>query len=442
MNKYLLSACGLALAVSATGAVAVPVIPGASGFGIETPAGRGGKVHRVTNLNASGAGSLKACVDATGPRVCVFEVAGTINLSSELTVRNPYLTIAGQTAPSPGITLRGAALKVENTHDVLVQHMRIRVGDGSTGPDPSNRDGLIITAPDGGTTKNIVIDHVSVSWGVDENIQVWFDGVSDVTFRNVITSEGLYNSIHPEGVHSMGMILGPGTSRVSVIGTLFAHNYGRNYLSQGEGGVYVNNVVYDRGSAAIVLAKGTSNSRYSFVGNHFVRGPDTLNNAEINVNTTTSGIQMYLADNIGEGQTSAPSDQWSLTNGGSGYRVNSSPLWPAGLVAKPSSRILDYVLDNAGARPADRDDVDARVVNDVRNGTGRIINSQSEVGGWPRLSVNSRPLQLPANPNADDDRDGYTNLEEWLHGYSAAVEGKKPVAPQPPTDLRVSVIGN
>src|SRR5690606_19006786 len=125
---------------------ALPVIPGAAGYGVDTPAGRGGQVHRVTNLNASGAGSLKACVDASGPRVCVFEVSGTIRMDADLPIRNPYITIAGQTAPSPGVMLRGGAIWVQAS-DVLIQHLRVRAGDSSKGPAYGNRDALKIDAP-------------------------------------------------------------------------------------------------------------------------------------------------------------------------------------------------------------------------------------------------------------------------------------------------------
>ena len=146
-------ACGMAPLANA-----VPVLPGAIGHGISTPAGRGGAVIRVTNLEATGTGSLKACVDASGPRVCVFEVSGTITLPDDLTIRNRYLTIAGQTAPSPGITLRGAGLLVKAS-DVLVQHIRVRPGDATSGEPPSNRDGLKIEAPETAPIANIVIDH-------------------------------------------------------------------------------------------------------------------------------------------------------------------------------------------------------------------------------------------------------------------------------------------
>ena len=119
-------AAGLLAIVSA--AQARPVIPGAGGYGMETVAGRGGPVYRVTNLNASGSGSLKACIDKEGPRTCIFDVSGTIRITSDLTIRNDKITIAGQTAPSPGILIRGAAIKIQAS-DVLIQHIRVRTGD-------------------------------------------------------------------------------------------------------------------------------------------------------------------------------------------------------------------------------------------------------------------------------------------------------------------------
>jgi hypothetical protein len=164
--------CGLKLlagvmALGATAAQAVPVIPGGAGFGITTSAGRGGAVYRVTNINASGSGSLKACIDASGPRTCIFEVSGIIRLTEDLKIRNGRLTIAGQTAPSPGIMIRGAAINI-HASDILIQHMRIRAGDDLVGPAPVNRDSFKIEGSSTEPVKNIVVDHCSFGWAVDE----------------------------------------------------------------------------------------------------------------------------------------------------------------------------------------------------------------------------------------------------------------------------------
>src|SRR5690606_34486625 len=175
---------------------ALPVFPQATGYGAETVAGRGGTVYRVTNLNDSGAGSLRACVEAKGPRVCVFEVSGTIKMKTDLGISNPYITIAGQTAPSPGIMLRGGALRI-SASEVLVQHLRVRAGDDPEGHPPSNRDSLKIESPADKPIKNIVVDHCSFSWAIDEVASVW-NGYDNVTLSNNIFSEGLQYSLLPD----------------------------------------------------------------------------------------------------------------------------------------------------------------------------------------------------------------------------------------------------
>ena len=148
MRPTTLLATALALCGAAS-VQAVPVIPGAAGYGMDTKAGRGGAVYKVTNLNADGSGSLKACVDKTGPRTCVFEVSGAIRLTSDLKIRNSQLRIAGQTAPSPGIMIRGAGIVIVAS-DMLIQHIRVRPGDDTNGPDPDNRDSLRISGTDNG----------------------------------------------------------------------------------------------------------------------------------------------------------------------------------------------------------------------------------------------------------------------------------------------------
>ncbi len=142
----------------------LPVFPKAQGFGIYTPAGRYGKVYRVTNLNNRGTGSLRDAMEASARRVVIFEVSGTIWLNSNIVVKEPYLTVAGQTAPSPGITLARAGIVV-SAHDVLIQHLLVRVGDLPVGTKPDFRDCIqVVGAADGQReVYNVVIDHCSVS---------------------------------------------------------------------------------------------------------------------------------------------------------------------------------------------------------------------------------------------------------------------------------------
>lgn len=428
---------------------ALPVIPNAAGFGMETPAGRGGKIYKVTNLNASGAGSLKECVAASGPRVCVFEVSGIIKLTTDLSITNPYITIAGQTAPSPGIMLRGAALRV-NASDVLVQHIRVRAGDDKIGPDPDNRDALKIEA-NGKVVKNIVIDHCSFSWGVDEVVSMWY-GWDGVTIRNSIIAEGLRDTIHPSGTAGYGMLIGPWKGRVSVIGNLLAHNGARNPLSRGTEVVFVNNVVYGGGNYNLDLQSEGLTTKTTVIGNAFVRGPDSSTaNKPVHLRNTgnwplPSTSRVYVDDNSAVEASS--SDPWSVADATGGQipdamKAKSPPVWPAGLTRLPASTtsnlsmsgassIETEVLRRVGARPADRDSVDTRIINQVRNRSGKIINCvaangtekcKKNAGGWPTLAQNRRALTLPENPNGKN-AVGYTNLEVWLQQMAAKVEGR------------------
>lgn len=399
MKALLWLATATAFAMGVSPAFGIPVIPGAAGFGMQTPAGRGGVVYRVTNLNDSGAGSLRDCIESVGPRVCIFEVSGTIVTNKKLGVQNPYLTIAGQTAPSPGITIRGAGISVASTHDVLIQHVRIRVGDDPNGPDPENRGGFTITAYRA-PAYNIVADHLSISWAIDENVTLWYPDVSDVTIRNSISSEALHDSLHPKGPHSMGLIIGNDIKRVSIISSLLANNNARNPRTRdGSATEFVNNVVYNWGSEPVIHTEGNIN----VIGNVFKKGLDSRDSY---VRQTDYAV-VYARDNIDFPFIGA-----------------SSPgIQASDYVPMDGREVYEYVLVNAGARPADRDSVDKRLVNGVKNGTGGIIDSQEQVAGWPSLPINRRPLTLPERPHDDDNGNGYTNLEEWLHSFAREVEG-------------------
>jgi pectate lyase len=435
------------VSLGAIAAQALPVVQGGAGFGIETPAGRGGTVHRVTNLNASGSGSLKACIDATGPRVCVFEVSGTIRLTTDLMVRNNNLTIAGQTAPSPGIMLRGAALRIQAS-DILVQHLRIRVGDDANGPDPSNRDALKIEGSDERPVRNVVIDHCSFSWAIDEIASVW-GNYDNVTLSNNIFAEPLDQSIHPtdDGSsierHGYGLILGSnsGQGRVTVVGNLFAHIVERNPLSRARNLVYVNNVVYNRANMDVDLQSASGRqTNNAVVGNVFLRGPNfTRNTRPIYIRTSgeytlASSGRVHQADNHAPESGSAASQLLQFTGSEfSGMIVTSPPVWNTGLTARSTANnaVYDQVLRYAGARPADRDSVDKRIVSTVRNRSGRIINCVASngtsrcnlnAGGWPTITRNTRRLTLPSNANTVASN-GYTNLENWLYSLDSAVRG-------------------
>ncbi len=439
----------IALTLGATGARALPVIPGAKGFGMETPAGRGGTVYKVTNLNASGTGSLKACIDGTTARVCVFEVSGSIRLTADLIVRNGNLTIAGQTAPSPGIMIRGAALRIQ-ANDILVQHIRVRAGDDANGPDPNNRDSLKIEGTDANPRKNIVIDHCSFSWAIDENASVW--GAHDnITFSNNIFSEPLNESLHMSDdgktrqKHGYGVLLGTSVSggRVTMIGNLLAHQVSRNPLARSRELVFVNNLVYDR--ADVDYDGQTDSSRVtksSLVGNLFLQGPAHTRSTKpiyLNTNGTYSlvaGARVYVNDNLAPDSGSSLPELITYTGGNvisNLLQTSSAPVWNSGLTATSTANnaVYDMVLREVGARPADRDTVDKRVVASVRARTGGIINCvasngttrcNKNGGRWPTMKQNTRRLTLPSNPGGVASN-GYTNLENWLNAMDLTLQG-------------------
>ena len=233
--------------------------------------GRGGDVYHVTNLNDGGPGSLREGIrSATGPRTVVFDVSGTIRLNSVLMIDKPFLTIAGQTAPGDGITLSNFGADIYQTHDVIMRYVRIRPGDTSL----SNQDSLLIYE-----SQDVVIDHVSASWGVDETIDV--SDSDDVTIQWSVLSEGLQDSYHVKGDHSAGLISRGGS--LSLHHTLFAHNDWRSPLVLQRADV-VNNVIYDWGEHATVAGWSTPYepdpngvTQVNLQGNYYVAGPSAEN---------------------------------------------------------------------------------------------------------------------------------------------------------------------
>jgi hypothetical protein len=369
----------------------------------------------VTNLDDDGRGSFRAALRVPGPKTILFEVGGEIQLSADLDISDPFVTVAGQSAPSPGITLRGAGLRVFS-HNVLVQHIRIRVGDAYDGPDPKIRDAFQVLGPD---AHDVVIDHVSASWGIDETASTWYP-LHDVTISHCIISEGLNLSLHPEGAHSAGLLVGDGSQRIAVIGNLMAHNNDRNPILKGNTSTIVlNNLIYNPGYRSIRISdpEGSGPTIASLVGNVLRTGPSTENDYLVSFSGTVKrGTQVYLLNNV------APTHVHMSKTLGFQPIVDVAPIWIQTLEVRPGDQVTDWVLAHAGARPADRDAVDRRIVREVRATRGRMIDSQNDVGGWPALEPTRRALQIPADPSGDDDADGYTNLEEWLHQLAAALE--------------------
>ncbi len=411
--------------------------PGAVGFGKYTRgAYAGSSTPRIlivdslsdssTGSETTGRGTFRWTVTRSYPRIILFEVSGYIDLESPLSINSPYVTIAGQSAPSPGITLRYMHFQVY-THDVIVQHMRSRLGNLSVMEGATDAFD-IYKGP------NTYVDHCSFSWGTDENVGLSSTtSVENVTVSNCIISEALYRSDpNDDAPDAYGMLIMRGTD-VSIIGNLFAHLANRAPLVNGLATdvSIANNLLYNTGAPGnnIYLNSRDQGSvlRCTIIGNKMIPGPDSRRLQIIRVKEDlTPGSQVYLEDNEGPGRTSDP---WSVVRGAdkTSFRVDTPPI-SDGYSPVLSQDLEDYILPKVGARPADRDAVDERVIGEVESGTGSVIDYQDQVGGWPPLAENTRPLtSIPgypsSDPHGDDDSDGYTNIEEWLYEQAMIVEG-------------------
>jgi pectate lyase len=429
----------------ASAAAQLPAFPGAEGAGALSVGGRGGRVIRVTSLEDSGEGSLRAAVEAKGPRTVIFDVGGTIRLKKPLVVRNGQVTVAGQTAPGGGITLADRHFEIA-ADDVVVRYIRARLGDEGG----VESDAFTISRG-----RRIVVDHVSASWSVDETLSSGSryenarEDLRDVTVQWSIISESMRKSVHAKGEHGYGSLLRGGRgARMSFHHNLWAHHMARmprpgNYNSPAVDsvGAYFDirsNVFYNWGGsyAGYNADSGdkASHSAYNFVDNYYKSGPDTKKPVAFDERNPIA--RAWFAGNAMNG--SVPRDPWSLVTGRTDpeYRLAGPIRFPA-VTRDPALRAYEKVLAGAGASIA-RDAVDARVVETVRQGAGRIIDTQKDVGGWPELARGTpwqdgdgdgmpdaweRTRRLdPANPadgNADADGDGYTNLEDWLNGLVA-----------------------
>ncbi len=384
--------------------------PAPLGWAGDTKGGRGGEILRVTNLDSEGPGSFRAAVETKGPRIIVFEVGGVIDLDAKtLRVTEPFLTIAGQTAPSPGITLIRGGMDIA-AHDVIVQHLRIRPGSAGgkwrAGPDFDSISSV--------AAYNVVVDHCSLTWGTDENLSAsgprftgtseaeWRKGTSHkVTFSNNIIAESLAYSAHPKGEHSKGSLIHDNASEILIIGNVYAHNYERNPLFKGGvHGTVVNNIIYNPGQRALHYnlmanewgATAAVNGRMTVVGNVLRGGQDTAAGMPFLMIGGQGDLDYHGADNLMVDRWgSALPELGSYGQTGAKIIPHATALdWPEGLVALPALQVETHVLTHAGARPWDRDVEDVRVLADVAEGRGEIIDHEDEVGGYPEFAPTQR----------------------------------------------------
>ena len=378
-------------------------IPSNIAFGNATKGGLNGKIIRVTNLNATGPGSLREAIEAKGPRIVVFEVGGVIDLNKgQLDVREPFLTIAGQTAPSPGITIIKGGFWI-NTHDILIQHIRVRPGDaGEPKRSGWSPDGLTTS---GGDAYNVLVDHCSFTWAVDENLSASGERTEgpdstshNITFSNNIIAECLSNSSHEKGPHSKGTLIHDFCRDIAIVGNLFAHNGMRNpYFKAHSTGVIVNNLIYNPGRVAILLYYSKSewknaryepeNCRVSIIGNVLYAGKNTNEKMAL----VAAMGDAFMKDNLAfdtEGMA------LPLTYGNINI-LSEKPVWPTNLMPLPADEVVGYITGHVGARPKERDVVDKRIIQDFLDKKGQILDSQDEVGGYPKHKATYRKLDVP-----------------------------------------------
>ncbi|AYD47663.1 pectate lyase family protein [Arachidicoccus soli] len=428
----------------------IPAFPGAEGGGAYSFGGRGGKVYEVTCLADRGPGTFRWACEQGGPRIVVFNVAGIIHLKSPIIVRAPYITIEGQTAPGDGICVAGESVWI-NTHDVVVRFMRFRRGATNVG----RRDDAFGGNPVG----NIIIDHVSASWGLDENMSLYrhvYDRGTKKQEKLPTVNLTIQNSIFAEGLdtynHAFGSTIGGLNS--TFMRNLWANNVARNPSvgMYGDFG-FVNNVIFNWWNRS--ADGGDNNSFFNFINNYYKPGPVTPKNKPISHrilkpesgrSPQTRGVygKAYVHGNIMEGDEAVTKDNW---NGGvqietmdnAGKYTNSirvdKPFPLSGHVKIiPAQEAYSYVLDNVGATLPKRDPVDARIVREVRTGKieykngGKsgvtpyikrrlpadsykegIISDISQVGGYPTYK---------GKPYKDSDKDGMPDWYEKKHGFN------------------------
>ena len=427
----------------------IPAFPGAEGGGSHSFGGRGGKVLVVTNLNDSGPGSFREACEQGGARIIVFNVAGIIRLKSPLIVRAPYVTIAGQTAPGDGVCVAGETVWL-NTHDVVIRHMRFRRGETNVG----RRDDAI----GGNAVGNIMMDHISASWGLDENMSLYRhmydpgDGSKELKLPTVNIT--IQNSIFSEALdtwnHAFGSTLGG--ENCTFLRNMWANNAGRN-PSIGWNGIFnfVNNIVFNWVHRSV--DGGDYTALYNIINNYYKPGPATPKDAPVGhrILKPESGRsklgylvfgRAYVNGNIMEGYDHITKDNWNggvqvedLPNTGEyrdKMRSTSPHPMPSNVTIMPAKEAFDYVLANAGATLPKRDPVDARVVEQVRTGEINpkknvklpetdfkhrrlpkdsyklgIITDISQVGGYP---------EYKGKPYKDSDNDGMP--DEWEKKYN------------------------
>ncbi len=440
------------LVLAGPGEAAVVAFPGAEGFGSTTIGGRGGRVIYVTNLNDSGTGSLRDCLAATGPRYCLLRVAGTISLQNDLVVSNPFVTIAGQTAPGEGLQIKGGHLDIR-THDVVVRYMKFRAGDEINGSNNGDRNSVFLNGLKG-EVYNVIIDHSTMIWGPDTGGVEMVENVHDVTVQWSINGEGLYFSNHYEGSrssgHSKGVRIARNNSiwpkRITLHHNLITTSAARNpLLRDGENLDIVNNVVYNFGGGE----QGGNPRSLNLIKNLFIPGPKT--NTSVAYQPSTGGSVSTLFESAVFEQGNAAEGTMTI-RGGPASVYTATRFSPYSLSSEQTPQeAYNAIVQNVGAARPVRDSDDRRIISNLANrssvtpqGTSGFVSGVNYGLVWPTLASGTPYPDSDADgmddnweqqhfgntsrgsassSSSDFDADGYTDLEEYLNNTDPKVAG-------------------
>lgn len=482
-----LSVCFVSVSVFADNAElqsnALPAFPGAEGGGKYTKGARGvldsgeGKleVYHVTNLNSEGPGSFTDAISQSG-RIVVFDVGGVIDVPGTVYINNDNITILGQTAPGDGITLTGGDLRIGNgVKNVIIRYMRVR---------PTNKNGQEVDGLGGQWNSDIIIDHCSTSWCVDEGLTLYagsaesdtYEQGKRLTVQNTITSESMRMSGHFKGAHGYGAIIG-GTN-ATYYRNLFAHHDSRSprldrVLQNTD---FRNNVVYNWGVTNSAYGgeptsphnKVINPSKVNYSNNYYKYGPSTVSGKRYRIydfakmakeiDGVTYKSKFYMTDNYVVGSSTVTNNNWS--NDGTNSAADQvekvdtpfslgDDVYPDLNITEgnilPGKDVMSNLLPDVGATLPKRDATDARVIADVKNQTGRIINNEEEVGGLSDIESSQRTFEIPSDWKAANgmvagaaEADivtsgtwaGYTWMEAYVNDWTVQQSAQAPTNPE------------
>ena len=415
-KKPWITALFLALSLSSGAAAATETaalaFPGAVGPAAQTPGGRGGQILRVTTLAPDGPGSLKAAIETPGPRIIVFEVGGVIDMArTPIEIKYPFLTIAGQTAPGPGITLIRTGIDVK-THDVVMRHLRVYTGvDGQPKRSGWEADTFSTVA-----AHNVIVDHCTLMWGIDENMSAsgprftgksvdeWRRGTShNITFSNNLAAEGLADASHPKGEHSKGSLIHDNATGIVFYRNVWAHNVERNPLIKGGGqALMINNLIYNPQHRAVHynlmnlewVGHDYVTGQITAVGNVMRGGNDTDERLPFLMLGGDGDLEYYGKDNLAVDRHGQPLPEFGRYGETQAKLIRAkAPLAPVGgYTILPVRDVETSVLSTAGARPWARDAEEIRVLFFVAEGRGEVIDDEKEVSGYPKVKEVRAPF--------------------------------------------------